>query len=445
MNRNNFIKLCFNIAKEKGFEDCELFFSDGKSVSLRALDGELSEFKISSKGGVNFRGIYKGRMGSAFSEVIDEATAEFLVSKSLDAACGIEDDDEVMLYPGDEIYPEMNLYNEGLEKVPMSEKIDYVLELEKKALALDGVDKLSFAGYSESSGETRIVNTLGLDVSVRANMAFSVIHGLGTHQGKTYTGYSFGYSDDFKKIRDMGLEHKFRDKLVAQFGAESISSNTYKSVLSRTASGELLSAFYSMFNAEVVQRGMSLLKEKIGEKIVGENISIVDDPLLEKGIGSSPFDSEGVACFKKYLVEKGELKTFMHNLKTAKKAGVKTTGNASRGYKGTVGISPSNLYIEPGDVSEEEMIAEVGEGFYITEFEGLHAGANAVSGDFSLSAKGFLIEGGKKTSPVNQVVVSGNYLTLLSDVVMIGDELKFEEDAIGSPALVVASLSVAGL
>lgn len=444
MDKDKFIKSCFEKAEKKGFECFELFFVNGDTISLKALDGELSEYKISNSLGVNFRGIYSGKMGFSFSEIIDEETPDFLVNKAFDAAKEIESEDEVILYKGAEEYPKLKLYNEELSKTPISEKIAYVLDLEKKALALEGVEKVGFASYSETSGETRIINSLGLDVSMKSNNAFSVIYGTGSHEGKTYSEYAGTYSNDFNKIKEDKLEKKFRDDLVSKFGSEPLKSGEYKTVLSPEASAQLLTVFSSMFNAESVQKGVSLLKGKLGEQVFGKNINIVDDPLLENGIASQIFDSEGVACFRKELVKDGVVKTYMHNLKTAKKDGVKTTGNASGGYKSAVGISPSNLYIEAGDISEKALISKAEKGVYVKTFEGLHAGANPISGDFSLSATGYLIENGEKTKPVNKIIISGNYIKMLNDVTMISDKVEFENSPIGSPALFVPSMTIAG-
>lgn len=446
MTRSDFISKCFSLAQEKGFESYELYFSNSKSVSLKAADSELLEFSISDTGGVNFRGIYKGKMGSAFSELIDEDTAEFLVSKAFDAQKEIEDDDEVMLYEGGGDYPKLELYNDNLATVEMDDKIAYVLDLEKRACALDEVDKLSYASYSESSHESRIVNSHGLDVSEMANIAYSLLYGVGKDDKDTYSGWALVASNDFDKIKKSDLAERFSKKLSSQFGAAPIKSGEYKAVLSPNASSELLAVFASfMLNAEMEQKGLSLLKGKLETSIASACLSIVDNPLLEDGFGSSSFDSEGVPSFKKYLVQEGVLKTFMHNLKTAAKSGVKTTANAARSYAGSMGISPSNLYIEPGDISEPDLLVKAENGIYITEFEGMHAGANAVSGDFSLSAKGFVLEGGKKTDPVKGIVVSGNYLDMLCDIDCVAKDLHFEGSSIGSPTVLVNKLNVAGI
>jgi PmbA protein len=216
------------------------------------------------------------------------------------------------------------------------------------------------------------------------------------------------------------------------------------------AASSLLSTFADVFSADAAQKGLSLLARREGEQIAAACVSLIDDPFHEKGMSGKPFDAEGVATQKKALIEGGQLKTLLHNLKTAHKQGVQTTANASKGsYAAPVAVAPSNLFFAPGEKTPEEILEAVGDGLLITEFEGMHAGANTITGDFSLGAKGYKVEGGKKTSAVNQITVAGNFFGLLSDIEAFGADLTFEPSggasAFGSPTALVKALSVAGV
>lgn len=174
-------------------------------------------------------------------------------------------------------------------------------------------------------------------------------------------------------------------------------------------------------------------------------MTLIDDPHLKDGLGTTSFDDEGVATIKKEIISKGKLNTLLYNLKTAHKAGIKSTGNGFKAsYASIVGVSATNFYINPGDKSFEELCNEVKEGVIITDFAGLHSGASAVTGDFSLAAKGFMIENGKKSFPVEQITVAGNFFTLLKDIEEVGSDLKFPMSSIGCPSVVVKELSIAG-
>jgi len=218
--------------------------------------------------------------------------------------------------------------------------------------------------------------------------------------------------------------------------------------LRNNAAAEILEAFSSVFSAERVQKNLSLLKDKLHEKIASEIITLVDNPYMDKGYASSAFDSEGVPTKEKNIIEKGVLNTYLHNLKTALKDGVDSTGNASRSsYKSSIGISPTNMYIEPGEKKLDALINGVEEGLMITDVQGLHAGLNPISGDFSLSAQGFLIQKGEIKEPVNQITISGNFLEMLKNVEEVGKDLRFglpSNAYIGSPSLKIKNLDVAG-
>ncbi|MDE6357898.1 MAG: TldD/PmbA family protein, partial [Eubacteriales bacterium] len=172
---------------------------------------------------------------------------------------------------------------------------------------------------------------------------------------------------------------------------------------------------------------------------------VLDNPLIEKGYGSTSFDSEGVACFNKSVVEKGILKTYLYNLKSAKKDGVKSTGNGFKGgFKGSIGTNVTNFYIENGKTDFNEMIKNVSNGIFIKELSGLHAGVNGISGDFSLLAEGFLIENGKITTPVEQITIAGNYFEMMKNIKDLANDLKFSTSGVGSPSIFVGELDIAG-
>ena len=208
---------------------------------------------------------------------------------------------------------------------------------------------------------------------------------------------------------------------------------------------DLLQTFCGIISAESAQKGLSLLKGKLGEQVAAQCVTLIDDPLLLDGLEARPFDDEGVASAAHTVIENGVFQTFLHNLKTVHKDGVETTGNASRaGYASSVHVAPSNLYFQPGRRSVEEMLASIGEGLVITEVSGLHAGANPVSGDFSLLSKGYVFQNGKRGKGVEQITVAGNFYDLLSSIRELASDLVFPLGGIGSPSVDAGELSISG-
>ena len=451
MDKNTFIKLLFERAKQAGFTDCEVYISAGDEFEVNIFKGEILQYTSAASEGLGFRGLYNGKMGVSSTEVYDEESIDQLIENALEAAKLIENEDEQFIYAGDKEYPAVQLYSEELEQVTAARKIALAKEIEKAVYAQsDKVVQTEAAEVVTMNASCRIVNTKGLDVSYRSNTAAAYAVPVVMDEGKASSGMGIKSGQDFEKLASQ------KDEMAAEavkealdfLHAESVPSGEYAILLRNDAAGSVLRTFSGIFNAENAQKGLSLLKGREGETIAASCLSIIDDPLRDGSLASSPFDDEGVATYTKSIVENGVLKTLLHNLKTANKQGVKSTGNASRaGYSAPVGVSPSNFYIQPGERTMEEMAAAIGEGLLITDLQGLHAGANGISGDFSLGAKGYRIEGGKIGAPVEQITVAGNFFKVLENIVEVGSDLRFGMPGgtvMGAPSLWIKSLAVAG-
>ena len=295
------------------------------------------------------------------------------------------------------------------------------------------------AFYSEVKHEVQIRNTKGLELAKVVNSAATGAYVIATNGEDQRTGIDYIQSNVFADFDIKTIAKNAAKKAVDSLGARSVASGEYEVLLENGASSSLLSAHIGMFSAESVQKDVSLLKGQVGEKISNELISIVDDPFMKKSPRSGSFDDEGVATKHKELVKNGKLTGYLHNLKTAKKEEVGSTGNGFRN-----GISHTNFYITPGEVSFDDAVSSMKKGLIISELQGTHAGTSAVSGDFSLQASGYLVEDGKIVRPVSLITVAGNYLELLQDVKEVCTDLKMNFGYIGSPSLKIASLSVAG-
>ena len=299
--------------------------------------------------------------------------------------------------------------------------------------------------YAASSSEIRIVNSYGLDLHHKSNLAFSFINALAKDGDRVATGGGFACSNDFEALSVDKIVDDAVSEAVYMLTAEPVPSGTYRAIIENKCMPDLLAAFSNVFSAEAAQKGLSLLAGKEGEMIASEAVTLMDDPLLKNGLASQPFDAEGVATYTKALIENGKLTTLLHNLKTARKAGVKTTGNAAKaGYAGDVQVAPSNLYLKPGEKTLAQMMEDMGDGLVINDVSGLHAGADAISGDFSLLAQGYTVKNGKKDQAVERITVAGNFYQLLKNIRVVGSDLIFPGSSVGSPSVDVGEISVAG-
>lgn len=449
MDLKPMIEKLFEEGRKQGLSDMEVFYGRGSSLSLKVFEKQLDGYSLSESEGLSFRGIYKGKMGYSYTEKVDETSIDFLLKGAIENAKIIDSEDEEFIYEGSKEYKKVKNFNPQLDEVKEEDKIKFVRQLEEECLKIDErIAKVETCVYGDGFGETIISNSKGLYLQDKNNIAYSYVVVLAKEDEDLKTGLAYKTGNDFSKFNPKELAQEAVKDALSKLGASSIKSGDYTIVLRNNASADLLEAFWGIFSAENVQKDLSLLKGKLGEKIASDKFSIIDDPFMAVGLASKSFDGEGVACKYKKVVDRGVLKTYLHNLKTAKKDKVETTGNASKSsYKSPIDITPTNFYIEKGSKSLEELISSIDKGILISDLQGLHSGLNTVSGDFSLAAEGYEIENGKIKRPVEQITVAGNYFELLKNIEEVGSDLKFGlpgEAYIGSPSLKIKKLSIAG-
>ncbi len=449
MQFDDFRDLVFRMAREKGFSEFEIYCESGENFKVSVFQKEIDNYSLSVKTGLSFRGIYKGKMGYAFTEVLDEDAAAMLVDNARSNASVIESDDCEVIYSGSAAYPGIDGFDAGLAAVEADRRIELALNMEKLVLQQDArVKSVSHCSVGYFDGNTRIVNSKGLDLAFRSNGTYAVLVPVITDSDKMKTGISYRVTRNHSELNAAVMAKEAVDDALSYIGAGPVDSGKYRIAFKNEAAVDLLETFSGIFSADRVQKGLSLLKGKMGEVIGSQALTIIDDPLCEDGMGSAPFDAEGVATYRKEVVSRGVLATYLYNLKTASRDGRETTGNASKAsYASPVDISPSNFFIKSGSRSCEEILEVMGNGLLITELQGLHSGANTVSGDFSLSARGFLVQNGKIERPVEQITVAGNFYSLLMNIEEVGNDLKFgmpSGGCFGSPTILVSGLSVAG-
>lgn len=440
-------------ASDYGFEALEVYAESGSHFSVKVFEGDIDTFNLATSAGVSVRGIADGKMGYAFTEILEtEADLETLLKSCRDNAAINESELEPVLYrPSAETsYKEVERTPSTFFETSPAEKTKALIDLESEMLErFPLISKINYNLYSEGRGRVEIRNTLGLDLAYESDLAYTVFAPIVRQGEETRNEHKFGLMRHFdpELLRSVAVEAA--EASAAMLGAATVPSGEYRAALRYDAAVSLFEAMVSIFSAEAVEKGLSALKGKLGERIASDCLSIVENPHLKDGPASAPFDSEGVPTQLKRVVDQGVLTTFFHNLRTAAKSGVAATGNGFRGsYKSSVGIAPTNFYIEPGQVSADGLIQGIGTGLLITAFDGLHAGLNAISGDFSLSARGFKIEDGKVGGPVTQITAAGNFFELLKGIQAVANDLKFESvggnSAFGAPTLNVGVLSISG-
>lgn len=446
MEFNLFKEKLFEEANKAGFEEYEIYYADGESLSINIYEGEVEKYKLNTAFGLSFRGKINGKMGYSYSEILDEEAIKTLIQNAKSAALTIENDDVKFIYEGDKEYKEIDSFKKELEGINPDKYIELALQMEKECKKqCDKVINFHSCAIGYGKSIYGIINSKGLNLKNERNSLSAYVIPIIEADGEKYDGMGYVLAQKLDDIKPDELAKQAIEEATSRIGGKSIPSGKYKIIINNEAMVSLLGTFSSIFNSEQAQKGLSLLKGKEGEMIASDIVTLIDDPHLKDGLGTCSFDDEGVATYTKEIVTNGKLNTLLYNLKTANKAGVKSTGNGFKSsYASTVGVSETNFYIKPGEKSFDELCEIVKDGVIITEFAGLHSGASSVTGDFSLAAKGFMIENGKKTFPVEQITIAGNFFTLLKDIEEVGSDLKFPMSSIGSPSIIVKELSIAG-
>ena len=429
--------------QEMGIAEYELYYQAAESTSVSAFQQEINEFTSSTEGGVCFRCIVGGKMGYASTEELSEAQAAAIVARAADNAAILEAEEPVFLGEGGKTYRESDRVPYDL---PTTEAlIAKVLQTQESLYAANPavIDGSQTEGIAERS-ETAIYNSKGLDLR-SVNTLSGLVTAAVVSDGKEMTNNYEVKLGNIQTIDASALVSKAVDGALRQLGGDVAPTGQYPVIFNPEAMCNLLSVYASIFSSENAQKGLSKLNGREGDVIAAETVTLVDDPFHPLIPMVRTFDAEGTPTYTKNIIEKGKLNTLLYNLKTAAVAGRETTGNASKaGYDAPVGIRPFCLYVAPGDMTEEDLLAKAGNGVYITSLGGLHAGANPVTGDFSLQSNGFMIRGGKKAEPVKSFTIAGNFYDMLNKITALGNDLELGLSGIGAPSVLVSEIMVGG-
>ncbi len=336
-------------------------------------------------------------------------------------------------------FPELDLLDPELPPVAALEQ--RALRAEAAGLAVKGVTKSEGASASASIGGMVLATSGGFHgayLASRSGFSMSAIAGEGTAMETDYDYSSALHAADLELPEKVG--RTAGERAVARLNPRKVETTKVPIIYDQRVSSSLIGHLASAINGSAVARKTSFLKDKRGERLFREGIRVIDDPLRKRGQRSRPFDGEGVAGQRLALIEDGVLMTWLLDSATARELGLTTTGHASRGVSSAPSPGATNLYLEAGTMSPDELMADIGEGFYVTSLIGM--GVNQVTGDYSRGASGFWIENGKPTYPVSEVTIAGNLVDMFAKLTPASDlEFKY---AVNAPTVRVEGLTVAG-
>lgn len=434
-------------AKELNIEALELYEATNKEIEVSLFEGEVDDYNSTAVKGLAIRGIYRGKEGNTFIEKFNDDLSDEILQRIISSALTIENDDEVLFNHTMGNYEQLQTYFPQLENITTQDIISLLKNLEENVLDLDPrIKQVMSTNFAIAQKEIRIFNSYGLSLERKSNYAILSTSLMVCEQEDTKTGFDYQVKfaiDDFSVEQ---IAKKAVDKAVSMLHANSVKSGKYDVLVKNEAMIGILGSLIPSLNGDLVNKGLSKYKDSLNKLVLNQDLTIIDNPHLEKGIGSTPFDDEGTPTAKKAVVENGVINTFLHNLKTGKKAKAQSTGNGFKnGYKGEVGIKPTNFYIEPKEASFQELLEKTDCGILVENIQGLHSGMNTLTGDFSLQCSGHIIEDGKITAPVNLILLSGNLFKLFDEqLVAIGADLYFSYSGIGSSSILFKDCLISG-
>lgn len=437
----NFVKY-FEYAKKIGFSDVEFKVQTSNKLSISVFQKKVENYSVSENETIYIRGIFNGKMVSGSSENANNI-CKILDEMAVNATL-IEEEKEQEIFAGSEKYKTFKTSSDKLAKVSIADKIALCLDIEAKAYDYDyriapGVE----VEYQEVESAMKIVNSKGLKLSYKVNYGFVVLSVVAKSDNDTRTGFKFKILQDLDSLNVEQLVKDTCDDAINALNGSQCESKKYKVLLAPNVFASFANVLLSSVSGDAVNRGKSLLKDKLNQQVASSKLTIVENPhSKEHPYFYRAFDDEGVATMKKAIVEKGVLKTFLYNIEEAKQAKVESTGN---GYGGSViGVSTSFVEVKPGKKSKEELCEKIKDGIQITNVQGLHSGMNPLSGDFSLQASGYRIENGKITTPVNLITIAGNIFKMFNDIVDLGNDEYVTPGGMSSVSVYIKSLAISG-
>jgi PmbA protein len=434
-------------AMKGGATAAEAVVREASEFSTVVRLGEVETLKESGSRAIGLRAFLGQRTASTHSSDFSEEGLERLVKGALELArvtsadlhAGIPDADQLGSIPGD-----LQLYYDDVYSLPPEERIDYARRAEHAALEADPRLKNSDGGSFDAATSHKVLaNSHGFVGEYRRSYcAVSAAPIAQDESGGMQRDSWYSLARTISKLESPeSVGREAARRTLRRLGARKIASTEAPIVLDPVVAESILENIFSAVNGDAIYRQSSFLAGKLGEKIAAGNITVIDDGTIPGGFGTEPFDSEGVPTRRTVVIENGELKSYLLNTYTAKKLGMKTTGNAARGLAGTPGIGAGNFFLQKGERTPRQIIGDIRRGLYV--FQLLGFGVNTVTGDFSRGASGLWIENGELTYPVEEVTVAGNLKDMLHNISEVGNDLQFR-GSIAAPTLRIDGMTIAG-
>jgi PmbA protein len=427
----------------QGADEAEVYIQSLRNLNLRLRNGTVETVQESASRGVGIRVFVKGSLGFSSSNDFSEKALDKAISSAVRFARFTTPDANNVLPDDPAMTPVEGLFDPALSRVSVEDGIRLAKDVEEKAMALAGITKSAGATYGQGGGEIFLSNSHGLAKTYKQTACGFGVTVVAEKGEQKSTGSEFcqrRFFADLKKTEEVAA--KAARDAVEMLDPKMVKTQRAAVIFHPDVGRTLLGGILAAVDGERVLQGASFLARRLGQKIGSELLTVIDDGTRPKGLASRPFDGEGVPTRKQAVVENGVLKTFLHNARTAKRAGVKNTGNASRnGFTALPDIGANNFFLAAGTTPPQEIVRATVRGLWLKEVTGY--GINPVTGYFSGGASGLWIEEGKVVFPVKGLTVAGTAQEIFNGLDLLGSDLDMDR-AMAAPTFRIASLQIGG-
>ena len=431
-------------AVAKGASAAEVILRERTEFSVTLRFGDVEMLKQSTDRGFGLRVLLEGRQASVSGSDFTADAINQAIAQAVEMARVTSPDDSAGLPELNELardVPELDLYDPNVTTISTEERIEMAKRAEQEARdSSPKIVNFDGGGFDSSHGFMVLANSLGFAGEYWGSNCSLTVVPVASENGKMQRDYWY---DVRRKLSDLDspelIGREAARRALRKLGARPVPSQTVPVVFEANVARELVGDVFEAASGESVFRKASFLVGQLGEKVASTNVTVVDDGLIKRALGSRPFDGEGLPTRRTVVIDGGVLNSYLLNTYTARKLGMRSTGNAARGLVGNPGVGPGNLYLLPGQHTPAQIIGSVTNGLYVTELLGF--GVNVVNGDYSRSASGMWIENGELAFPVQGVTIAGNLKEMLASVEMVGDDLEHRGTVV-SPTLLIGKMTV---
>ncbi len=429
-----------------GATAAEAVAREGEEFSTLVRLGQVEQLKEAGSRALGLRVFFGQRAASTYSSDFSSHGIQQLVEGALALARVTSEDPHAGLPAPSELGTlagDLGLYYDDVHSLPADARIAYARRAEQAALDADPRISNSEGGsFDAASGRKVLANSHGFLGEYRRSHCSLAAVPIAQQDGSMQRDYWYAVARTLSRLdapEEVG--RIAAQRTLRRLGARKGKTAQVPVVFDPMVARSLLGHIFEAASGDSIYRGASFLVDKLGQRIAGDNVTVIDDGTLPGGFGTSPFDSEGVPTRRTPVIERGVLQSYLLNTYTARKLGLATTGNAARSLAGTPGIGAGNFFLQPGASAPQEIIAEVPDGLYVTELLGF--GVNLVTGDYSRGAGGLWISGGELAFPVEEITIAGNLKEMLRNISRIANDLEFR-GSVACPTLRIDGLTVAG-